>query len=180
MSLKTSVLPALLEEDLAFSDWRYYISMAVFVLANIALPQALHQIPRGGQIFLPIFFFTLIATWQFGPALGVGVALLSPLCSHLLTGMPVAAILPLVLAKSLGLTVSAALLRRLFPKAPLLGFMLAVAGMQSLGFLLESLAGFPLASSLDALHTAIPGMLIMVLGGYPACLLINRILRHEP
>ena len=64
------------------------------------LPQLCHLMPDGGKIFLPIYFFTLIASYKFGLKVGILTAVLSPLCNHLLFGMPPAGMLPVLLVKS--------------------------------------------------------------------------------
>lgn len=61
---------------------------------GVVLPIAFHSVQNAGAIFLPmhipVLLCGLICGWPYGLACGV----LAPLLSHLLTGMPPAAILP--------------------------------------------------------------------------------------
>jgi hypothetical protein len=91
-----------------FRDAGLYLFSAAFVAGNLALPMAVHTVPQGGLIFLPLFFFTLVAAYSEGLLAGVLVALASPIINHAVTGMPAASMLPIVLFKSLFLAVTAA------------------------------------------------------------------------
>lgn len=52
--------------SLDYTDVRTYLVSLLFVLGNMALPQLCHLIPQGGMMWLPIYFFTLIAAYKFG------------------------------------------------------------------------------------------------------------------
>lgn len=93
--------------SLNYTELKTYILTLAFVAGNIVLPQICHLIPKGGFIFLPIYFFTLIASYKYGWRVGVLTAVLSPVVNHLLFGMPPAAVLPAILTKSLLLVASA-------------------------------------------------------------------------
>ena len=41
-----------------------YLAAALFVLGNLALPQLFHLVPKGGIIWLPIYFFTLVGAYK--------------------------------------------------------------------------------------------------------------------
>ena len=63
--------------------WRYdeaktYLAAALFVLGNLALPQLFHLVPRGGIVWLPIYFFTLVGAYKYGWRVGLLTALASP------------------------------------------------------------------------------------------------------
>lgn len=165
---------ALKGHPLGLADWRLPVFSAVFALGNLTVPMLLHGVPNGGQIFLPLFFFTLVAAWQFGLWSGLLVAVASPLLSHLLTGMPLAAMLPVVLTKSVALALAAAGLARATRKVHFLGILGTVLAMQAAGFLAERFAGLPVPASLNMLRMSLPGMAIMVIGGWAALRLINR------
>ena len=44
--------------SLGYNEAKTYLVAALFVLGNIALPQLCHLVPRGGMIWLPIYFFS--------------------------------------------------------------------------------------------------------------------------
>lgn len=86
--------------DLKFTSVKLYAIVAVFVALDVAIPWAFHIIhPMAGPIFLPMFFFILLAGLLFGWRAGVLVGVLTPLVSHSMCGMPVAAIMPRVLVE---------------------------------------------------------------------------------
>ena len=159
---------------LGLADLKLYAFSALFAAGNLLVPLALHTVPNGGPMFLPLFFFTLVAGWQFGALAGVIVALVSPVLNHLLAAMPTAAMLPVVLTKSVVLALAAVILARSTKKVSLWGLALAVVLMQTIGFGAELVSGTPWAVDLDLLVLSVPGMLIMVFGGYTVLRLMNR------
>ena len=94
--------------NLDFDQVKTYLFATLFVAGNIVLPQLCHLIPNGGHIFLPIYFFTLVAAYKYGMKVGLMTAVLSPIINSLLFGMPPAAVVPSILIKSVFLAVSAA------------------------------------------------------------------------
>jgi len=149
-----------------FKDVRLYLFALAFAAGNLLLPMAVHSIPNGGLILLPLFFFTLVAAYSEGLNTGLLVAAASPLLNHVLTGMPNMTMLPVVLIKSLFIAVAATFLARHLGRISLPAIAILVVAMQALGTFLE----WGLTGSLtQAAHTAtlgIPGMLLMTLGGY--------------
>ena len=67
--------------SLPFSSVRTYLTAALFVIGNIALPQLLHLVPQGGVTWLPIYFFTLVGAYKYGWRVGLLTALASPVHS---------------------------------------------------------------------------------------------------
>ena len=49
---------------LSLGNSKTYVLASLFVLGNLVFPQLAHLIPQGGLIFLPIYFFTLIAAYK--------------------------------------------------------------------------------------------------------------------
>ena len=54
-------------EQYDFRELRTYLAAALFLCGNIVVPQLCHLIPKGGLIFLPIYFFTLIGASECRP-----------------------------------------------------------------------------------------------------------------
>ena len=73
--------------SLDYSNVKTYLIAALFIAGNMALPQLFHLIPQGGITWLPIYFFTLIGAYKFG--------------------MPLPAVLPAILLKSVLLAIAA-------------------------------------------------------------------------
>ena len=93
--------------SLDYSNVKTYLIAALFIAGNMALPQLFHLIPQGGITWLPIYFFTLIGAYKFGWKVGLLTAVLSPIANALLFGMPLPAVLPAILLKSVLLAIAA-------------------------------------------------------------------------
>jgi hypothetical protein len=160
----------------SLGDVRLYLATSALVLGNVLLPYAIHRIPNGGLIFLPIFFFTLIAGWRFGAAAGLLTGLLSPLANHALTGMPPGPALPSIMVQSalLGVLASAIASRNRKPSLPVLA--LVVILHQTLILLPQFLqaGAHPVLATLEL---RLPGLLFQVFGGYG---LLCFMARHLP
>ena len=152
--------------QLSYSQMKTYLLAALFVVGNIALPQLCHLMPQGGLIFLPIYFFTLVAVYKYGFTVGLTTAVLSPLVNSALFGMPPAAALPIILIKSMTLAVAAAMIAKKTNKVTLLTVALAVIAYQLIG----SLAEWAMTGSIEKASQDIilgwPGCLIQIVGGY--------------
>ncbi len=58
------------------------------VAIGVVLPVALHSVPNGGSIFLPMHIPVILCGLICGPLFGLACGILTPLLSSLLTGMP--------------------------------------------------------------------------------------------
>ena len=152
--------------NLSLKKVQAYIFTALFIAGNLALPFLCHSIPNGGKIFLPIFFFTLIASYKFGWRVGLLTAILSPLANHVLFGMPNNAMLVDVISKSLMIVLFASLISMKIKKISLLSIALVVIGYQVLGTLISMASGIPMQNILASLQMTIPGLLIQIIFGY--------------
>ena len=159
-----------------WSDIRMYFFAALFAAGNLVLPQLCHLIPSGGQIFLPIYFFTLIASYKFGLKVGLLTALLSPLLNSVLFGMPPAVLLPVIMIKSFLLALVAAYAASKYQKLSLLLIIAVVAGYQVIGSLAEWSITQSFAAATADLTIGIPGMLIQVFGGW---LILKKLAKYE-
>lgn len=154
--------------SLSFSNYRTYLFAGAFILGNILLPQLCHLMPNGGHIWLPIYFFTLIAAYKFGVKAGLLTALLSPLCNCLLFGMPAFASLPVILIKSGLLAIAAAWMANKAEKLSLWTLLAVILFYQVVGGLAEwAIAGSILAPIQD-FKIGFPGLLFQLLGGWMA------------
>ena len=68
--------------SLNYSNVKTYLFALLFVAGNITLPQLCHLVPAGGPTLLPIYFFTLIASYKYGFRVGLLTAILSPVINH--------------------------------------------------------------------------------------------------
>ncbi|MBR1552097.1 MAG: ECF transporter S component [Muribaculaceae bacterium] len=145
---------------------RTYVLATLFVLGNIALPQLCHLMPNGGHIWLPIYFFTLVAAYKYGWRVGLLTAVLSPVMNSLLFGMPAAAALPVILVKSVTLAAVAAMVARRTGRVTLAALVAVVLTHQVIGSLAECLIDGSWMAGLADWRMGIPGMLLQIVGGY--------------
>lgn len=152
--------------QLPLYKWRTYLFSLIFVTGNLLLPQITHLIPKGGLIFLPIYFFTLIASYKFGLKVGLLTAILSPLLNHFLFGMPPAFVLPAILVKSTLLAIIASFIANRFQKISILYILVVVLAYQILGSMAEWAITQSFENAIQDFKIGIPGMLIQIVGGW--------------
>ncbi len=152
--------------NLKLTDTKTYLFVFVFVAGNIFLPQLCHLIPSGGLIFLPVYFFTLIASYKFGLKAGLITALFSPVLNAVLTGMPPMVALPVILLKSSLLALAAAYVANSFKKVSIVLLILVVLSYQMAGSLAEWAITQSFAKAIQDITVGIPGMLIQIIGGW--------------
>lgn len=159
--------------SLSYSDAQTYAWSAVFVVCNIVLPQLCHLVPGGGLIWLPIYFFTLVAAYKFGFAAGLLTAVLSPVVNNLMFGMPPASVLPVILAKSVLLAAAAAFFARKAGRVALWAVAASVVAYQAVGTMVEWGMSGSLSVAMQDILIGWPGILMQVFGGYLAMRLIR-------
>ena len=152
--------------SLSLSNTKTYLFAAAFVIGNLLLPQLAHLIPQGGFIFLPIYFFTLIAAYKYGIHVGLLTAVLSPLANNLLFGMPPSAVLPAIIIKSVILAIAAAVAAKHFGKVSLVGILLAILTYQFIGTGIEWAMSQNFQTAIQDFRIGVPGMVIQLFGGY--------------
>lgn len=152
--------------SLPLSNVKTYLFTILFVVGNLILPQLAHLIPQGGFIFLPIYFFTLIAAYKYGIHVGILTAILSPLANSLIFGMPVVAMLPAIMVKSVFLAIAASLLAKRFEKVSIVAIILAVLAYQIFGTIVEWILVNDFMVAIQDFRIGIPGILLQIVGGY--------------
>ena len=151
---------------LNLTNAKTYLFAAIFIVGNLLLPQLAHLVPQGGFIFLPIYFFTLIAAYKYGIHVGLLTAILSPLANNLLFGMPPMAVLPAIIIKSAILAIAAAMVAKRFDKVSLVGILLAILAYQIVGTGIEWVMTQNFLVAVQDFRIGLPGMLIQLVGGY--------------
>ena len=160
--------------SLSYRDIRAYTMAALFVAGNIVLPQLCHLVPQGGLVWLPIYFFTLVAAYKFGLTAGLLTAIASPVVNSLLFGMPAAASLPIILIKSVLLALAAAFIASKVHRVALWAVALAVVAYQGIGMMAEWGMTGSLTAALQDIRLGWPGMLVQVFGGFAIIKLIKK------
>ncbi len=161
--------------SLNYSNVRTYLFASIFIAGNIALPQLCHLVPNGGLMLLPIYFFTLIASYKYGFRVGILTALLSPIVNHLLFAMPPAHLLPIILVKGSLLAGAAALAAHYTRKISIWTLLAVVLAYQIVGTACEWLYTGSFFVAVQDFRLGIPGMLLQWLGGYALLKAIARI-----
>lgn len=152
--------------QLKWSAISTYLIVFLLVGGNLILPQLCHLVPSGGLIFLPIYFFTLIASYKFGLKVGLFTALFSPILNSVLFGMPLLIMLPAILIKSFLLAVTAAYVAATFKKISILHIISVVLIYQIAGSLIEWGITASFAKATMDLTIGMPGMLIQIFAGW--------------
>ena len=152
--------------SLSYRETRAMLAATLFVVGNIALPQLCHLIPQGGLMLLPIYFFTLVGAYKYGWQVGLLTAVASPIVNSVLFGMPAAAVMPGILAKSVLLAVCAAYVARRFQTVSLFLLLAVVLAYQVGGSLIESAMLGSFAQGFQDFRIGMPGMALQVVGGY--------------
>lgn len=161
---------------LSLLNSRTYLFAFAFIAGNLLLPQLVHTVPRGGLIFLPIYFFTLIAGYKFGYKVGLLTAIFSPLVNHLLFGMPPAAVLPIILIKSTLLAFAAAAIANKYRQVSIYHLLLVVLGYQLIGSTIEWAMTQSFTAATQDFTIGIPGMLIQIIGGW---IILKKLATYE-
>ena len=138
------------------------------------LPQLCHLVPQGGLVWLPIYFFTLVAAYKFGLTAGLLTAIASPVVNSLLFGMPAAASLPIILIKSVLLALAAAFIASRVRGVALWAVALAVVAYQGIGMMAEWGMTGSLTAALQDIRLGWPGMLVQIFGGFAIIKLIKK------
>lgn len=160
--------------ELRYDEAKTYVNVLLFVAGNILLPRMFHLFHMGGPTWQPIFFFTLVGAYKYGWRVGLLTALFSPLLNYAFFGMPSSVMLPVVMAKSVLLAATAALVARHRAGFTLLSFAFAVLVSQVLGTLLACMFFVEAPVALRVFCTGIPGMLLQILGGYTLIRAFNK------
>ncbi|MBR6055465.1 MAG: ECF transporter S component [Bacteroidales bacterium] len=164
---------AIQHEKYTFTDLKTYLAALAFIAGNIVVPQLCHLIPRGGLIFLPIYFFTLIATFKCGWKVGLMTAILSPLVNCAFFGMPPVASLPAILVKSTAMVGAGWLFGRKMGLS-IWSVLLTVLAYQAVGMTFEFIMTGDIMYALQDVRIGWPGMLIQVIGGFLLLKLIEK------
>jgi hypothetical protein len=159
----------------SFRNIKTYLFAFVFVIGNIVLPQVCHLINAGGLIWLPIYFFTLIAAYKYGLRVGLLTAILSPLVNSFFFGMPMPLMLPVILVKSTLFAIVAAYAARFSGKVSIFAIIGAVLAYQTVGTLIEWTIVQNFYKVIQDFHIGIPGMLLQIFGGYALLKAIAKI-----
>jgi len=147
-------------------DIKSYSFATLFIAGNILLPQLCHLVPFGGQMLLPIYFFTLIAAYKYGFTTGLLTAVASPLINHALFGMPVTEMLPIILIKSVLLASAAAYVAQRTQQIKLQNLLVVILFYQGIGMMAEFALTGSFVAAMQDIRLGFAGMLLQLIGGF--------------
>ena len=153
--------------SLSLRETRTYLFAAAFIVGNIVFPQLCHAfLPKGGLIFLPIYFFTLIGAYKYGAKVGMLTAIFSPIINSVVFGMPAPAALPMILMKGVLLAAAASWIAGRARKVSVLWLIAVVLMYQVVGCAIEWAVKGSFVAGVQDFRLGVPGMLIQVVGGW--------------
>lgn len=161
--------------QLKFNDLKTYTVTASFAIGSLVFPQIFHLIPNGGEIFIPIYFFTLIASYKFGIIPGIILSVLSPLLNYIIFSMPPEAMLPEIIFNSIILAICASLTAKSLGKVSITGTAIAVITTQAIGLSMNIIIRQPVEFAFFNVVASLPGILLQIFGGYLVLLLMSKI-----
>jgi len=169
--------------SLSLLNLKSYLFAALFAAGNLLLPFVIHHLPplyagapNNGLMWLPIYFFTLIAAYKYGFQVGLLTAVLSPILNFLLFGMPMAAALPAILVKSILLAGAAAFFAHKAGKVSIWAILAAILVYQLVGTGIELIIdNFNFQAAITDFRFGIPGMLLQLVGGYFVLKLLAKV-----
>jgi len=157
--------------SLSLRQPKTYIFTLIFTAGNLLLPFVIHHLPpvfagvNNGLVLLPIYFFTLIAAYKFGVHVGLLTAVLSLFANNLLFGMPVTAMVPVILVKSILLVFAAVFFARNAGKVSFWAILFTIAAYQFFGSIFEWLITDFRTATTD-FRIGFLGMFLQLFGGY--------------
>ena len=152
--------------DYKLNELKTYLFVILFVAGNVVLPQLCHLIPNGGKILLPIYFFTLFASYKYGLKVGLMTAVLSPLIDSLAFGMPAMALLPAIMIKSIVLAFTASFVANKTNRVSIINLLIVVLTYQCVGTLSEWAMTSSFYVAIQDFRLGVPGMTLQILLSY--------------
>lgn len=152
--------------DYKLNELKTYLFVILFVAGNVILPQLCHLIPNGGKILLPIYFFTLFASYKYGLKVGLMTAVLSPLINSLAFGMPALALLPAIMIKSIVLAFTASFVANKTNRVSIINLLIVVLTYQCVGTLSEWAMTSSFYVAIQDFRLGVPGMTLQILLSY--------------
>lgn len=152
--------------DYKLNELKTYLFVILFVAGNVVLPQLCHLIPNGGKILLPIYFFTLFASYKYGLKVGLMTAVLSPLINSLAFGMPALALLPAIMIKSIVLAFTASFVANKTNRVSIINLLIVVLTYQCVGTLSEWVMTSSFYVAIQDFRLGVPGMTLQILLSY--------------
>lgn len=159
-----SILIGAYPNRLHFFSLKLYLVSSLFITGNLVLPIVAHYFGLAGQVFLPIYFFSLLGGLLFGWRCGLLVGLLSPLISYLISGMPLFFILPFVVFKSVLLGTTSGYLREKWHQMnPFFCAATVIFSTQALGILFIYLLTKNFNLAFADIKIGFPGLLLQLI-----------------
>jgi len=95
--MNSTMTKAILVNRLSYRSWKAVLGQALFIVTAILMPVLTHRFGLDYRAAQPMHWMVFFAGLTYGPVSGILVGALVPVLSHLLSGMPVPAMLPLMI-----------------------------------------------------------------------------------
>lgn len=152
-------------KSISHREIKSYVLALLFVTANVLLPQLFHLINFGGTAYLPILFFTLVAAATYGITAGVTTAIISPLLSMAIFGMPSLEMTLILISKGLTLALVLGYMADKFSTISILSIVIAIAAYQVVGFITTTII-LNIGDAANLLLISYPAVIMQLIGGY--------------
>ena len=159
--------------ELSLKKITLYTFALLFTAGNLIVPYLCHSVPNGGKILLPIFFFTLIASYKFGFKTGLLTAMISPLANYLLFGNPPSAMLLDIISKSIVLALISSYVSNKTKKISIALLTIVVLSSQLAGGRIHLIITGSIQRAFSSFQIGIPGMILQVVLGFAILLFLK-------
>lgn len=149
-------------KSLSLNERKSYLLTTLFIIANVLLPQLFHTLNLGGERFLPILLFTLVSAAAYGLSVGMLTAILSPVASMLLFGMPSPEMCIILVAKGITLALVLGYFAGKFSKISLKNIITSIIAYQVVGIIVSTLALGSIDGALSSVLISYPAMLLQL------------------
>ncbi len=140
----------------------------VFVAGNIILPQAVHLIPNGGHIWLPIYFFYSCGAYKYGWRVGImpDRCHVAACQQHSFRYTPAFATLPAIILKSSALAFGGAYAARRAGDVSLAAIALLQCFSATVGGRVYEWLTQSFAAAVQDITVGFPGIALQIFGSY--------------
>lgn len=149
-------------KSLSLNERKSYLLTTLFIIANVLLPQLFHTLNLGGERFLPILLFTLVSAAAYGLSVGMLTAILSPVASMLLFGMPSPEMCIILVAKGITLALVLGYFAGKFSKISLKNIITSIIAYQVVGIIVSTLVLGSIDGALSSVLISYPAMLLQL------------------
>lgn len=160
-------------QSLSFSQNKSYLIATVFIIFNLLLPQIFHAFNLGGEKFLPMLFFTIVAAGSFGVSAALMTAVFSPIISMLIFGMPSVEMMTVLMVKGVTVALVLGFLAQKYRAVSMVDILLAIVAYQLVGLIVATFI-FNFDMAVGSMLVSYPAVLVQIVFGTLAIKYISK------